>query len=128
MSISTIVNISLYVIIAWFFYNRFARVKGLKNISQTEFLDTIKKDGNNILIDVREQAEYKEGHISNAINIPLSQLKNRILEIPEDKEVILYCQSGMRSKQAARILSKNGFLNLSHLLGGIAAYSGKLMK
>lgn len=66
------------------------------------------RNGNNILVDVQESHEFKNGYIPKAINIPLSKLKERLNEVLIDKELILYCQSGMRSKQAARIFqSKN---------------------
>ncbi|MEX2459692.1 MAG: rhodanese-like domain-containing protein [Paenibacillaceae bacterium] len=81
-----------------------------------------------MLVDVREPNEYKGGFIPNALNIPLSQIKGRIGEFTKDKEVYLYCRSGMRSKQAARILHKNGISNLANLQGGISAWNGKITK
>jgi rhodanese-related sulfurtransferase len=49
-------------------------------------------------------------------------------EIPKDKSVYLYCRSGMRSKQAARILQKNGFHEIAHLQGGMMSWKGKITK
>ncbi|WP_460319983.1 rhodanese-like domain-containing protein [Paenibacillus sp. YSY-4.3] len=81
-----------------------------------------------VVIDVRETSEYMRGHIPDAKNIPLSQLQGRLGEIPQNKDLLLYCQSGMRSKNAARILSKNGYSRLSHLAGGISSWRGKITK
>ncbi|UUZ83102.1 rhodanese-like domain-containing protein [Paenibacillus sp. P26] len=52
-----------------------------------------------VLIDVRELGEFKGGHIQGAKNIPLSQLNRRLGEIPKDRDLLLYCRSGMRSKK-----------------------------
>ncbi|MCM3716666.1 rhodanese-like domain-containing protein [Alkalihalobacillus oceani] len=64
---------------------------------------------------MRETHEFYSGHIHGAVNIPLSRLKQRLKELPKDKELILYCQSGMRNKQAARILQKKNYTDVSHL-------------
>ena len=77
---------------------------------------------------VREAHEFQGGHIKGAVNIPLSRLPKRTGEIPQDKELLLYCQSGMRSKRAAGVLRKHGFKKAAHLRGGISAYSGRIVK
>lgn len=123
-----IFNIVLVAFLVWFVYSRFAGVKGLKNLMPNLFQDELKSNHNKILIDVREPGEVKQGYIPGAINIPLSQIKNRVGEIPKDKSIYLYCRSGMRSKQAARILSKHGYLNMAHLQGGIMAWGGQVRK
>ncbi|MRN52998.1 rhodanese-like domain-containing protein [Paenibacillus sp. LC-T2] len=83
---------------------------------------------NRLLLDVREQNEYKRGYIPNAKNIPLSQLQQRLGEIPKEQDILLYCQSGMRSKNAARVLQKHGYTRLAHLRGGVSTWSGKLTR
>ena len=62
-----------------------------------------------ILLDVRQPREWEGGHIPGAVHIPLPELRERLDEIPADKEIIVYCQSGQRSYYACRILSQNGF-------------------
>ncbi|NHN33757.1 rhodanese-like domain-containing protein [Paenibacillus agricola] len=128
MDFKLIFNIIVVVFLIWFVYSRFAGVKGLKHLVPDQFQDELKGNHNKVLIDVREPGEVKQGYIPGALNIPLSQIKNRVGEIPKDKSVYLYCRSGMRSKQAARILSKNGFQELAHLQGGIMSWKGKLTK
>ncbi|MCY9659629.1 rhodanese-like domain-containing protein [Paenibacillus chondroitinus] len=128
MNYNSIINIVMIVLLVWFVYSRFGGVKGLKNLKPDQFQDELKENRNRILIDVREPGELKQGYIPGAINIPLSRIKQRVREIPANKNVYLYCRSGMRSKQAARILQKNGFRELSHLQGGIMSWRGKLTK
>lgn len=127
MNNSIILLLIMYGVILWFLYPRIAPVKGLKTLSSDDFKSNL--EGSHIaLIDVRQPSEYKEGYIPGALNLPLTQLKHRIAEIPQDKEIYLYCRSGMRSKQAARIMSKKGFSNLLHLHGGISHWSGEIKK
>ncbi len=128
MESSTIIMYSLYALIAWFIYKRFAPVKGLTVLAESEFREQFRNNLNSILIDVREQSEFNRGHIFQAINIPLSQFKSRINEIPMDKDLFLYCQSGMRSKMAARILKKQGKQNMVHLKGGIMSWTAPIKK
>lgn len=128
MDFSTILNILIVLFAIWFVYTRFAPTKGLNNMSAKEFQNSINQQGDQLVIDVREPSEYKQGYIPGAKNIPLSQLKNRINELPKDKGIFLYCRSGMRSKQAAKLLSKNGFSQLVNLQGGISAWTGKVTK
>ena len=53
------------------------------------------------IIDVREAMEFENGHIKGAINIPLSELREKANEIPKDKPVYLHCRTGQRSYNAA---------------------------
>jgi len=65
------------------------------------------------VIDVRTPAEFKDGAYRGAINIPLSILPVRIMELePKDKPIVLYCASGARSGQGARLLKQAGFTDV----------------
>jgi len=80
-----------------------------------------------LLVDVREKDEVEAlaYDVENIINIPLSELENRMSEIPKDKHLILACRSGKRSKRAANILIENGYTNVANLDGGILAWQEK---
>lgn len=66
-----------------------------------------------LLIDVRSPSEFQSGSIPNAENVPLDQLGAFIGSIKNrQKEIVLFCQSGMRSKQAKHLLKANGFDNV----------------
>ena len=76
-----------------------------------------------VLIDVREDWEYAEGHIPGSILIPLGEVPNRLNEIPGDKTVIAVCRSGNRSGQATNFLQQQGFNNVHNMQGGMIAWS-----
>ncbi|WP_280768410.1 rhodanese-like domain-containing protein [Salipaludibacillus daqingensis] len=98
----------------------------LKTLDQEEFKKNYRKAQ---LIDVREEKEFKTGHILGARNIPLSQLRQRQTEIRPDKPIYLYCQNGSRTVQAARILrKKRGAEDINHLKGGFRKWTGKIKK
>lgn len=77
-----------------------------------------------LVLDVREQAEYKQSHILNSRGMPLSQIEARTGDIQKfkDKPVIVYCATGNRSSAAAAALRKAGFSNVFNLSGGFAAW------
>jgi NADPH-dependent 2,4-dienoyl-CoA reductase/sulfur reductase-like enzyme/rhodanese-related sulfurtransferase len=75
-----------------------------------------------LLIDVRTPQEFSLGTIEGAINIPLDELRNRLMEIPRNKEIILFCQVGQRGYLAYRILIQNGYTNVKNVSGGYKTY------
>jgi rhodanese-related sulfurtransferase len=77
-----------------------------------------------VILDVREDSEYKQGHIVNALHIPLGQLAKRLSELEKyrDRPLITYCRTGNRSNSAASLLHKHGFPTVHNLAGGIVAW------
>lgn len=70
------------------------------------------------VIDVRTPSEYASGHCNGATNIPLQALPNRLADVGDKKKaVVVYCASGMRSAQAARILTAAGFMDVTNAGG-----------
>ncbi len=76
---------------------------------------------NACIIDVREPGEYNAGHLVNAVNIPLSQLRQRMDEIPKDRPVYLHCRSSQRSYNAVMALQHCGFTNVYNIAGSYLA-------
>lgn len=72
---------------------------------------------NTILLDVRSEIEFNTGHIKGAINIPVDNLRERLSELDKDKEIIEYCQVGLRGYIASRILSQKGY-KVKNITGG----------
>ena len=75
------------------------------------------------LMDVREDDEFKSGHIPGALSIPLSRIDT--ITIPKDKPLYVYCLRGTRSKRAAHALKRMGYANVKSI-GGIATYTGSI--
>ncbi len=81
----------------------------------------LKNDKDAMLIDVRSPQEYKEGHLDGSINFPLYDLERNSEQIlnKKDNTIILYCQSGSRSKKALEILKEQGCKSLFQIEGGL---------
>lgn len=73
-------------------------------------------------LDVRTQEEWADFHIAGSTLIPLSELTDRLDELPRDQDIVVVCRSGHRSLTAANILQQAGFTRLSSLSGGLQAW------
>ena len=75
--------------------------------------------GGEFLLDVRDVDELEEfGKLAGAVNIPLAQLRDRLSELPHDRQIVAYCQKGLRGYLAACALHGHGFENVANLRGG----------
>lgn len=92
------------------------------NISVNEAFDLAEK--NTLLIDVREAEEVAEKayKVKNMRNIPLSNIENRLQEIPRNEPIIIACRTGNKSKKVYDLLKKNGFSNMTNMEGGIVKW------
>jgi len=75
-----------------------------------------------VVLDVRTPEEFAEGHIAGAKLIPVKELENRLAEVPNDRQVYVYCRSGVRSVQASEILASAGYTHIENIEGGIKAW------
>jgi hydroxyacylglutathione hydrolase len=74
------------------------------------------------VIDIRTPGEWGAGHLGGSVNVPLSQLRERIGEVPRDRRIAVHCAGGYRSSIAASLLRREGFTDLIELAGGITAW------
>ena len=74
------------------------------------------------ILDVRTEEEYKNGHIENAVHIPVDELRENLNKLPTDKKIYVYCHTGLRSYIATRILKGNGFDSVN-IMGGFYFYN-----
>jgi len=77
-----------------------------------------------VVLDMREAADFNNGHIKNAKNIPFTSLKGQLDNLVKDREkpVLAYCRSGNVSGKACRVLKSSGFSNVHNLAGGILSW------
>ncbi|RCW71981.1 rhodanese-like domain-containing protein [Saliterribacillus persicus] len=116
-------EILLFAVLIFFIVKRFIPVKGVEHISTAQ-LKTMIKDKNKQFVDVRTPAEYQRNHIKEFKNIPLHELGQKATQhLSKDKEVVVICQSGMRSQKAASVLKKQGFTQVTNTKGGMSAWS-----
>jgi rhodanese-related sulfurtransferase len=103
-----------------FFGNRLRGIKGVDTVAALQLINH--KDA--LVLDVREQAEYDNGHLLNAKLIPLNKLEERIGEIEKYRErpIVVVCRSGQRSASAISTLNKQGFAQAYNLEGGVYAW------
>ncbi|MBQ4816306.1 rhodanese-like domain-containing protein [Bacillus pumilus] len=111
----------LLIIVIGLLVSRFLPVRGVKQMDAVHMKKKLKSKGQQ-LIDVRSPSEFQTNHIKGFQNIPLSHLKKRASQLSKDKEVYVICQSGMRSMQAAKILKKQGFTQITNIKGGMNAW------
>ncbi|MGX9805737.1 rhodanese-like domain-containing protein [Exiguobacterium acetylicum] len=116
-----VLSIILLLVVGYLAYKMFAPTKGVKQVSTTE-LKPLLNDRKRFYLDVRTPAEFKGNHIKGFKNIPLQTLNSQLNQIPKDKEVLVICQSGMRSKQAVKVLKKAGYTNVTEVRGGMNAW------
>lgn len=116
--------IALLVISTMLFFNLFgAKIKGYTNTSPTDAIQMINHQ-DALILDVREDSEFSNGHILNSLHIPQGSLKSRLNELEKykDKPIIVSCRSGHRSGQACSMLKKQGFDTVFNLSGGVMAW------
>lgn len=85
-------------------------------------------NGEGLILDVREAAEYAFGHIPGAKSIPLGELSARINELNKDDQIYVICRTGTRSDLAAQQLADAGFTKVKNVLPGMNHYAGQLEK
>uniref|UniRef100_UPI0004A28635 rhodanese-like domain-containing protein n=1 Tax=Vibrio parahaemolyticus TaxID=670 RepID=UPI0004A28635 len=95
-------------------------IKGDATAIHYDEIDNLTED--QILLDVRNPGELESvGYLEGAINIPVDQLRHRMSELPKDKEIVIYCQVGLRGNVAYRQLVNNGY-KARNLIGGYRTY------
>lgn len=115
---------ALVVLILMFLMNESRRkLLGFKEIKPAGAVTLINSD-EALMLDVRDEKDFGDGHVVNALNIPLGLLEGRLSELDEykTKPVIVYCHSGQNSAKAGAILKKQGFASIYKLSGGLMAW------
>ncbi|MBQ8298745.1 MAG: rhodanese-like domain-containing protein [Clostridia bacterium] len=100
-----------------------------EQISQEEAKSIMDTESNFIILDVRTEEEFAEGHIENAILIPDYEIASKAEEVLKDKSqlILVYCRSGRRSQLAAEALVELGYTNVKEF-GGIIDWKHEIVK
>ncbi|MGF3103131.1 rhodanese-like domain-containing protein [Rossellomorea sp. DUT-2] len=96
--------------------------KNIKQISTNE-LKSLFGNTDKQFIDVRTPGEFRHNHIRHFKNVPLQSLQQHVHKLSKDKEIIVICQSGMRSASACKVLKKQGFTTVTNVKGGMNSWS-----
>jgi rhodanese-related sulfurtransferase len=94
----------------------------MRDIQPTELKALLEK-GEVTLLDVRAPEEVAIAALPGAVHIPMSEIQARLSELDPAAPIVVVCHHGMRSEMAGRFLERNGFTAVSHLAGGIDAWS-----
>jgi rhodanese-related sulfurtransferase len=92
----------LLALIVWFVYKWWAAKQVVS------MLPELRQNGA-VFVDVRSPAEFASGNAPGSINIPLNELPSRLVELPKDRDVVVFCASGSRSGMAKMVLKTKGF-------------------
>lgn len=99
-------------------------IQPMRTLSPSEFKALIESGAT--VLDVRMPEELELAALAGATHIPLGELPDRIGELNPGAPIAILCHHGVRSERAARFLERNGFGDVSHLAGGIDAWSAEV--
>lgn len=120
----TLLFVAFFVTLGMLIYTEYMRLTSA-NTQLSPFEATQKmNEGQSVFLDVRDENEYKAGHLLNARSMPVNKLAERIHEIEKykEKDLVIYCDNGMRTSRAVSKLKKSGFTQLHTLAGGLVAW------
>ncbi|GDX86003.1 rhodanese-like domain-containing protein [Methylococcaceae bacterium] len=118
--LSLALAVVIFLLIQEFFDTAFKRFDSISPMLAVQKID----NENTVVIDVREAPDFIQGHIENALNVPLSKLTEQLSSLQQYKKnlLLITCQTGTRSAAAAKSLTKSGFENVLVLSGGMTAW------
>jgi phage shock protein E len=104
------------------FFTLPAAAAGVQNVSAAEARTLLMQNSQMLVLDVRTVGEYRQVRLADSHLIPIDQLPRRLVELPADRPILLYCAVGYRSVEAARYLARQGFSSVYNMYGGISAW------
>jgi len=126
-NLNEFVTTNWVMILMWFFLLGMIIHSFLKSsfdIGPQQVVQLMSHEDDVIILDVREDKEYRQGHIKDSIHIPMGQLSSRIDELSKYKHsnIVMGCRSGSRSGRALSMLKRKGFEKVHNLRGGVLAW------
>lgn len=98
-------------------------VRVIARITAPALAEQLAEPNSPFILDVRAEKEWRSGHIAGSHNIPLTQLRERLAEVPLNRPIVVHCEGGYRSAIATSLLTEAGLEKVSDLVGGIKAWS-----
>lgn len=101
----------------------------MKNLTQEQWKESLDKDENAYILDVRTEEEFIEGYIPKATNLDIykgQEFIDEVGKLDKFKNYYVYCRSGARSAQACALMNQQGIENAYNLMGGIAEWEGEI--
>jgi hydroxyacylglutathione hydrolase len=94
----------------------------LPQVTPTALFQRLPEERDLVVLDVREPAEWADGHVQGALHIPMRQVRARLGELPRDRRIAITCAGGVRSSLVASLLLGQGFIDLVNVWGGMAGW------
>lgn len=116
-----VVKVILIIILLVIIINKFIPDKDVNQITMDELYRQLNDDSKQY-IDVRTPREFKLAHLEGFINIPLRRIRRHTDQISNDKELVVLCQTGIRSMEACKRLKRLGYGNLTNVKGGLSSW------
>jgi rhodanese-related sulfurtransferase len=95
----------------------------IRQLSPAETAEAL--EGGAVAVDVREQDEWDAGRLEGSVHLPLSELGDRLAELPAGTPLVFVCRTGSRSDLAAHALARAGRTDCDNLAGGLARWSNE---
>ena len=121
-SIIMLAVVAVIAVLAAFNTQDFFRRDNYADVTVNEAWELIQSEPELVVLDVRTQTEYDDGHIEGAINIPVEEIADRLSELSADDDILVYCRTGNHSGTAVRIMEENGFSKIYHMHEGISTW------
>ena len=109
---------------------KLVKVDSITGREAEKIINDDKHDKDLIILDVREPKDFNNGHLLNAINIPIEDIDKRMDELRnyKSKDIIVYCNTGRKSAEVAEKLVEHGFTDVTNIVDGVSEYDFKLVK
>ena len=109
---------------------KLVKVDNITGREAEKMINDDKHDKDLIILDVREPKDFNNGHLLNAINIPIEDIDKRMDELRnyKSKDIIVYCNTGRKSAEVAEKLVEHGFTDVTNIVDGVSEYDFKLVK
>lgn len=116
--------VAFFVTLGMLVYTEYMRLSGSSTALSPYDATQKMNEGNAVFLDVRDESEFKNGHLLNARSMPVTKLAERMHEIEKfkDKDIVVYCDNGMRTTRAIAKLKKSGLTQIFSLAGGLVAW------